>query len=41
MPDYRIIITPDAIRDLTELRDLICAQLAINGQQLIIREEVP
>ena len=27
--------------NLTGLRDLICAQLAINGQQLIIREEVP
>ena len=27
MPDYRIIITPDAIRDLTELKDYIAEVL--------------
>ena len=29
MPDYRIIITPDAIRDLTELKDYIAEVLLV------------
>ena len=43
MPDYRIIITPDAIRDLTELRDyiadvLLAPETALAYIQTIRRE---
>ena len=43
MPDYRIIITPDAIEDLTELRDyianvLLAPDTALNYIQTIRRE---
>ena len=43
MPDYRIIITPDAIRDLAELRDyianvLLAPDTALKYIQTIRRE---
>lgn len=43
MPDYRIIITPDASRDLTELRDyiagvLLAPEIALAYIQILRRE---
>lgn len=44
MPDYRIIITPDATRDLNELRTYIADELLAPGTALVyiqtIRREI-